>query len=180
MQSTDPNGTLNPFQRSLALLRTIHMGIGMGPGVFLVLLLVMQNADGNADGNEAPSAVLTFLPVALMVVNAILAHLLFRFQTGKITVPPGTPISEGTAAPYMSTLLSAHILRLALVEGAAIFAGVALLLQMRNLGRFAPDSLHQQLPLAALLSFYVFWALWFPSGPAILGLLEQHRRTGEP
>lgn len=155
----DSNNTyregLNPFLCTIVI---IHIALGMGVLIFTAVVAGLSvGAQPASDPEMSLHEIMGYTAAALALIATALSCVLFP-----IFIENNKQSFTDVLAHRYQIFQSAHIMRMAILEGAALFGLIALLLYVQNVGPLNP-SMEVILPALPVAIFIGLWISLFPT-----------------
>lgn len=168
------NPSSSSTRQTFLPIQIIHIALGLGLGLFLSVIYFLSLQDASPGGQSVEFLQsFGYIAAALFLGGAILGPLLFRMQFRGKKINPGSPDNDEAIVQFLGTFMTAHIIRIALLDGPALFAAVTLFLYMTAAGTLRFEDPIVQVPTGVIGAYYVFWILWFPTRENILSSIRK-------
>lgn len=153
----DYNEDSRPEARMMTI-QVIHLALGTGVFIFGgIVIFHSMNAVLVPEADRTLHEIMAYVSALSGFVSAAMAYTLFpvmiRKQKERV---------NGTNENRYAVFQQAHLTRMMILEGAAMFGWVALLLYTLNVGPldFTAEAV---LPVIPVVIFFVFWILLYPT-----------------
>ncbi len=157
------------------VLRIIHLGIGMGVALFVgIVFFLSRQPTERIENLEGPGEIFAYISLIAIGIAIAISTLIFPLLLGKLELAAEDKYNPEAVWKFFPVYLSAHIIRLAFIDGAALFAGIVLFLQSQSGGKLDPSLIIVQIPLIVIAVFFVVWIAWFPSREKFVAIINKH------